>query len=172
MSDKSALIEKIRTLIIRADRCSGPEKEAAENMIEHLMTTYGITSADIDDSTTNLEIFKYKDELHKKLLLQVIYMVMGDVGIYSRRGNSKQIAVNCTATERIEIEIALEFYKQAMQKELDIFFKAFCHKNSLFPPEDTNKNTEESELSKEDMAKLIFMSTGMDKHILNKMLQS
>ncbi len=169
---QAALIEKIRKLAVRADRCFGPEKEAAAIMLEKMMNKYGITEADLEEEATCLEWFKYKDELQKRLLNQVLYMVLGARETYRRKdGRGKQIAVYCTAAERIEIEITYDFFKRAMLEEIETFFGAFCIKNNIYPsPDKPRADTEEPELTDEEILKLTYMLRGMERHTLRQMI--
>ena len=172
---RAALIVKIKKLAILADQGYGEEKDAAANRLDCLMKKYGITEADLEEEKTTLEWFKYKDDLQKQLLAQVFYMVLGDRTTYKRKdGRGKARAVYCTAAERLEIEIAFDFFKAAMLEELDRFIHAFCIKNHLYPPPEKQgaeiDEQDEKELSQSELLKLSFMVEGMERHRLQKMI--
>jgi len=171
---RAALTERIKKLAVLADQGYGGEKEAASFMLDRLMNKYGITDADLEEETTALEWFRYKDDLQKRLLNQVLYMVLGDRDTYKRKdGRGKLIAVYCTAAERLEVEIAYDFFKRAMLEELERFLEAFIIKNHLYPPPDkqrVNTGEEEQEISEQDMLKLTYMLRGMERHTLRKMI--
>lgn len=170
---RDELIEKIRKLSSRADLCSGPEKDAAVSMVIKLMNKYNISDADLSEKETCLEWFKYKNDTENRILQQIIYMTLGNVSVY-QGGRSRKIAVYCTVSERLEIEIAFDFYKKAFIKELETFMTAFYHKNRLFPPPDkidADADSEKTSLSKRDILKIAQMMEGMDEHILNKMIE-
>jgi hypothetical protein len=169
---RAALIKKIKKLAALASQGLEGEKEAAAMLLDRLMIEYGITDADLEEETTALEWFKYKDDLQKQLLCQVLYMVMGDGKTYKRKdGRGKMMAVYCTAAERIEIEIAFDFFNRAMMEELERFFEAFAIKNHLFPPPDKRKTEpEEKKLNESDLLKLSCMLKGMERHSLRKMI--
>lgn len=171
-NSQAALIEKIKKLAVLADQGFGGEKEAAALMLEKMMNKHGITEADLEEEATCLEWFKYKDELQKRLLNQVLYMVLGARETYRRKdGKGKRIAVYCTAAERIEIEITFDFFRRAMLEELETFFGAFCIKNNIYPSPDKPKtDTEEPELTDEELMKLTFMLRGMERHTLRQMI--
>ena len=169
---REALIKKIKKLAILADQGFGGEKDAAALLLDRLMNEHGITDTDLEEETTALEWFRYKDDLQKQLLCQVLYMVLGNGKTYKRKdGRGKMMAVYCTAAERIEIEIAFDFFKRALLEELDRFFEAFAIKNHLFPPPDKRtEEPEERELDENDLLKLSFMMKGMERHSLRKMI--
>lgn len=71
----------------------------------------------------------------------------------------------------MEIEANYAFFKEAMKKELEIFYSAFASKNNLFPPADKAKPRDIEELSPEEKsyyAKVGLMAEGMERHTLRK----
>lgn len=65
----------------------------------------------------------------------------------------------------------LRLFKEAMKKELEIFYSAFANKNNLFPPADKVKPRSIEELSPEEKAyyaKVGLMAEGMERHTLRK----
>lgn len=98
------------------------------------------------------------------------YMAVIVYGEYSGR-KRKKMGTECTAAERLEIEANYAFFKEAMKKELEIFYSAFANKNNLFPPADKVKPRSIEELSPEEKAyyaKVGLMAEGMERHTLRK----
>lgn len=172
MADNQSLIERIRKLAVIAEKGAGGEKEAAALLLERLMDKHGITESDLEEEPIEFEWFKYKDDLQRKLLHQVIYTVLGDRELYNWKGSrKKEVGVYCTAAEKTEIEITYDFYYRAIQEELETFLYAFYSKNHLFPP--PNKKLIESNeppISMEELMKISNMMDGMAKHTLKKMI--
>lgn len=50
-----------------------------------------------------------------------------------KAGRHKLIGVQCTPYEQLEIEANFEFFKNALEQELEVFYTAFCQKNYLYP---------------------------------------
>ena len=121
----------------------------------------------------NCEWFRYKDNLQRRLLNQIIYMILGNVDKYQRAGGRhKLVGVYCTAAQRIEIEMNFEFFRNAMEKELETFYTAFCNKNRLFPPEEmAREKTSEDEISNLEALKIGMMMEGMERHTIKKMIE-
>ena len=139
------------------------------------MKKYGITENDIEIEAVDIAWFRYKEYSEKRLLHQIIYMVMGECDTYIQRGSTnrkhKLIGVYCTAAERLEIEMNFEFFNSAMQVELKTFYSAFMQKNRLFPPDDKARPASaRDELSNEELIKLSFMMEGIERHTLKKMI--
>lgn len=172
MSNKAELLKKIKTL---ADRGVDGERESAQTLLTRLMEQYGISETEIEEERRETAWFPYSQETERRLLNQIIYMVTGAggfgcVGEYSGR-KRKKMGTECTAAERLEIEANYAFFKEAMKKELEIFYSAFANKNNLFPPADKVKPRSIEELSPEEKAyyaKVGLMAEGMERHTLRK----
>ena len=67
-----------------------------------------------------MEWFRYTTPIERKLLLQVIYSVTGRaaygcVGKYTGR-KRKQVGIECTAAERLEIQFDYDFFREALER--------------------------------------------------------
>ena len=173
MSNKEELLKKIKAL---ADRGVDGERENAQAILYRLMEQYGISEAEIEEDRRETAWFSYSQETEHRLLNQIIYMVTGKsafgcVGKYTNR-KRKKMGADCTAAERMEIEANYEFFKEAMEKELEIFYAAFANKNRLFPSPDKLEDAEDSEEeTPEKLARAIkigAMMDGMERHTLRK----
>ena len=94
------------------------------------------------------------------------------VGSYSGRAR-KQVGIDCTAAERLEIEFSYEFYKAALEEEMERFYSAFLMKNDIFPP--ASKKAEEipaAEISRSEALKLQALMAGMGDHTRRPVLGS
>ena len=83
------------------------------------------------------------------------------VGSYSGRAR-KQVGIDCTAAERLEIEFSYEFYKAALEEEMERFYSAFLMKNDIFPA--CFQKAEEipaAEISRSEALKLQALMAGM-----------
>ena len=122
--------------------------------------------------------YRYTTPIERKLLSQVIYSVTGRaaygrVGEYTGR-KRKQVGIECTAAERLEIQFDYDFFREALEEEMDRFFSAFLIKNGIFPPE--GKEQDElpppREISREEAMKLESLMMGMDRHTRRAALES
>ena len=126
MTERERLLEKIRKVQALANRGADGEKQSAAALLDRLMTQYGIDEAEIAEERLEKCFFRYKTPYERKLLVQVIYTVTGKipfkcVGSYSGRAR-KQVGIDCTAAERLEIEFSYEFYKAALEEEMERFY--------------------------------------------------
>lgn len=174
MTNKTELLQKIKAL---ADRGVDGERESAQALLSRLMKQYGISEAELEEECRETAWFRYSQETERRLLIQIIYMVTGNmafrcVGGYSGR-TRKEMGIDCTAAERLEIEANYEFFKAAMEAELEIFYSAFANKNRLFPSPDKCPPKYEEDLTPEEREKALkagLMMEGMEHHTLRKAL--
>ena len=165
MTERERLLEKIRKVQALANRGADGEKQSAAALLDRLMTQYGIDEAEIAEERLEKCFFRYKTPYERKLLVQVIYTVTGKipfkcVGSYSGRAR-KQVGIDCTAAERLEIEFSYEFYKAALEE------------NDIFPP--ASKKAEEipaAEISRSEALKLQALMAGMGDHTRRPVLGS
>lgn len=175
-TERERLLEKVKRIQALAERGIGGEKDSAAALLDRLMKQYGISEAEIAEERREIAWFRYKTPLERKLLNQVIYTVTGRipygcVGRYTGR-TRKQIGIECTAAERLEIEISFEFYNAALQQELERFYSAFLHKNGIFPANAIDELPEAPEPDVEEARRISMMMAGMDEHTRRKMLES
>lgn len=177
MTERERLLEKIRKVQALANRGADGEKKSAAALLDKLMKQYGIDEAEIAEERLEKCFFRYKTPYERKLLVQVIYTVTGKipfkcVGSYSGRAR-KQVGIDCTAAERLEIEFSYEFYKAALEEEMERFCSAFLMKNDIFPP--ASKKAEEipaEEISRSEALKLQALMAGMGDHTRRPVLGS
>ena len=107
-------LQKIRRVQALAERGVAGEQESAAATLDRLMKQYGITEAELEEERREMEWFRYKTPIERKLLLQVIYSVTGRaaygcVGKYTGR-KRKKVGIECTAAERLEIQFDYDFF--------------------------------------------------------------
>lgn len=177
-AEREKLLQKIKRVQALAERGEGGEKENAAALLERMMKQYGISESDIAEEHREIAWFRYKTPLERKLLVQVIYTVTGRVcygcvGTHTGRSR-KQVGLECTAAERLEIEISFEFFNAALQTEIERFYSAFLIKNNIFPPDGkaVDKAPDPEEMSEEEKWKLGLIMAGMDEHTRLAMLES
>lgn len=168
MTERERILQKIKRVQALAERGVAGERESAAATLDRLMKQHGISEAEIEEDRREIAWFRFKTPLEQRLLGQVIYAVTGRdaygcVGTYTKR-TRKQLGAECTAAERLEIELSFEFYKSAMEEELERFIRAFVNKNEIFPTADKAKAQKAPPLPMEEAIKLSFMMNGMDTH--------
>ena len=171
MTERERLLEKIRKVQALANRGADGEKQSAAALLDRLMTQYGIDEAEIAEERLEKCFFRYKTPYERKLLVQV-KIPFKCVGSYSGRAR-KQVGIDCTAAERLEIEFSYEFYKAALEEEMERFYSAFLMKNDIFPP--ASKEAEEipaAEISRSEALKLQALMAGMGDHTRRPVLGS
>lgn len=164
MTERERLLEKIRKVQALANRGADGEKQSAAALLDKLMKQYGIDEAEIVEERLEKCFFRYKTPTGK--------IPFKCVGSYSGRAR-KQVGIDCTAAERLEIEFSYEFYKAALEEEMERFYSAFLMKNDIFPPD--SKKAEEipaAEISQSEAFKLQALMAGMGDHTRRPVLGS
>lgn len=178
MTEREELIRRLERVKALAERGVGGEKENAEALLNRLMQKYGISEADIEDTTERDYFIRYHTSWEEKLIYQISYMHLGrghcsgTIGTYTRRPR-KMVCVTCTPAQYIEIEADFEFYKAAWEEELAIFYSAFISKNDIFPPPELAAQSDDDDDDEIDlirMEKVSAMMSGIDKRTRNKAL--
>ena len=75
--ERERILQKIRRVQALAERGVAGEQESAAATLDRLMKQYGITEAELEEERREMEWFRYKTPIERKLLLQVIYSVTG-----------------------------------------------------------------------------------------------
>ena len=146
--------DRLKRLRALAERGVGGEKENAQRILERLCDKYGLDISQLDTEEKKLTWFRYRKGNHfRKLLAQCIVKVCGKgtklYGHNREATRAREYAVECTASEAVEIELDYEFYADALQKELDRLISMFIQKNNIFPKDVTV--AEDCELTEEDI---------------------
>ena len=107
--DDNKLEAKLLKIKALAERGEGGEKEAAIKMYHKLLKKYDIDEKALQKDKLSKHWFTYETDIEENLLVQIFY--------------------------KTEIRFYFEFYKDALNQELEAFLMAFKLKNHLFPDE-------------------------------------
>lgn len=135
--DDNKLEAKLLKIKALAERGEGGEKEAAIQMYHKLLKKYDIDEKALQKDKLSKHWFTYETDIEENLLVQIFYMVTGDPEYFRRTSRTRgtQCGCICTDFEKTEIRFYFEFYKDALNQELEAFLMAFKLKNHLFPDE-------------------------------------
>lgn len=137
MTERERLLEKLGKVKALADRGEGGEKESAERTLAALMKRYGVTEEELEDTRATIHWIRYKTDWERRLLGQLAYMHLGTghsfgcVGRYTKRPR-KEVGIECTPAQYIEIEADFAFYSEAMKRKWSCFTAHFSRKMSFF----------------------------------------
>ncbi|HDF4164020.1 TPA: hypothetical protein ACMU2U_001430 [Clostridioides difficile] len=165
-NEMDILLEKIRKVKILADNGVGGEQESAQRILKRLMEKHSISIEDLEVKKVEKYYFRYKDNIEKKILTQVIGIVTNLDYAYKVH-RRKEFKVECTIAKKITIDMYFDFYKKAFNKELKSFLYAFFYKNNML----IKGSDEEANESKYDMCKIAYMVEGISEYIPMKMLE-
>ncbi len=170
MNDK--LKTRLSKLFALANRGVGGEKVNAERMLRKMLIRHDLDFSDILDDEKEDVWFKYgRYAVYRKLLNQIIVTVCGEkTSVFVIKSKRYQLCVECTKTQKIEIDLRFEIYKKALKDHLDLSYSAFIHANNIFPDTDDDHEEQEELTSKEmdRLDKLMNMMAGITPTVVNK----
>lgn len=168
--ERDKVLEKLRKIKELAERGVGGERDTALQMYNKLIEKYSIADSEILAEKLTKYWFSYKDELSRKLIIQIFYKVTGSTTYWVKTDKRhKQVGIECTELELDEIKFYYNFYIVHLREELDIFMRAFMNVNELFPDssarcyEESDDNNELTEKEIERLSKIFNMAKGMEK---------
>jgi hypothetical protein len=159
------LLKKLKAL---AERGEGGEKETAMKKLDQLMKKYNVTDIDIDDEVDAYFEFRYHDEFQRKLLLQIMYKVIGGSFIEktykyrSGKGSRTTLGIRCTKAQSVQISVEYDYYLSLWKEEQIFLFNCFINKHQLFQKdEDKTIHNSQPKISEEDIKRMAYMMATM-----------
>lgn len=165
-------IARIKKLQALAERGTGGEKETAQRMLDKMLKENGITTLkELENEEYEYTLFSYNGKHEIKLLRQCMYKVMGadsDRTPYRTKGKRQKLGIYCTPSQKIEIELEFDFYRNVFYEELQTFMDAFIQAQDIFPPDAPQGD---GELTEDDI-KMLFMAQGIERKQRHEMIES
>ncbi|MBR5091268.1 MAG: hypothetical protein IK093_17725 [Ruminiclostridium sp.] len=151
--NESKINDKLKKIYALAMQGVDGEKEAAQKLLYELMEKYSVSFEELmEEERIDTFEFRYKTDEENKILLQVIVKVMDTaeyISQYLGKNNKplKYYVVDCTLSEKVEIEFLFDFYKRLFQKEKELLIEAFIQKHALYAshPLSTTRNVPSAE---------------------------
>ena len=149
----SDIHEKLRKLLALAQQGVGGEKENAQSRLEAMMEKHGVTIDEIAEESRTMQWFKpERGVFEKRLMLQVIGAVCGNISTWRCAGKRGQIGIQVTKSEQLEINLRYDAYVAAMKKEMSICYSAFVQTNKIFHAD--APRADESEVDMEEIKRI------------------
>ena len=125
--------KRLEKLLALSERGEGGEKDNAQSMLDKALVKYGLCIDDLSGSShIDTHSTKYYTQYDKKILRQIIVMVLGiDMNLYINK-RRKRFIYDCTDEEQIEIELYFRILRKHLLNELDLTVSAFIQNHKLF----------------------------------------
>lgn len=166
MTNKTELLQKLRALALGG---VGGEKENASAMLTRLMKKYSITEQELDDEMPEIEEFKYRNKIQRKILLQTIFKVTNSSDMYDFKNRRNTCGAECTKAQKIEIEFLFDFYTQLWEREQKALLTAFIQKHKIFGECEAGG---EDKISAEECRKIRALMNGLSDETPVKRLEA
>lgn len=172
MTNREDLLRKLKAL---SERGEGGEAINAADKLQQLLKQYGMDESDLECESREKRIIKYgTGQFDKRLLDQVVYMVMGDVPVYCQLIRGKKVpsvlVVECTMAEQIEIQAAYDFYAHHLNAGLAKYCEAFIQREGIFPDATKKQGKPTKSVAGDEEITRLYLS--IDKHNRNPQLEA
>lgn len=186
---KQDIIDRIRKVKRLAEDGIEGEKEAAKARVEELMQRYNITDEDLEEDKEYLRTYFIDGVFCWKLFMQIAIVKFGvkkmlnlnkmrvprehrEVFNTIASGKKYNVAILCTAAQFIELTAYYEIVQRGLEEQAEAFFFAFLDRNQLLAQaSESDKNKEISEKEAEMVRRAMLMSRGIDKVVVNKLIE-
>ena len=158
--NKLELLQKIKAL---ADFGVSGEKENAQKLLDKLMRKYKIKEEEISEETINIYPIKWRGFKGRQLAVQVFFSIIEDLEtrkFYTFK-NRQAGEIHCTPAEFLEWQAKFKFYQYHLNKDLDVFYGAFVHRNKIFGK--CTKADDSYKLTAEDI-QMLSLADRLQKH--------
>lgn len=158
----SRLESKLLKLLALSKRGRGGEQDNASKMLNDMLAKNNLSINDLIDESIDTYWIKWgKGDLNKDLLMQTVYRVCGNSVTMGTNGNQRgKIGIETTKGKFIEIEVLFDLYCVALDKEMNLLYHAFIHKNRIYGPSD--KDSKYKEPTKEDIEDMVKIKLRME----------
>jgi hypothetical protein len=170
MNKKEEVFRKIAKL---AQAAENGEKEAAQAALERLKEKYGfaLSQLNVGDEVVEKREIKHGNG-YRELFFSVIQGYFPHVEEFYKIGNKRSTTlVECTESEKIDIEVHFDFFKELYEEEKGVFEIAFRYKHKLYDPDKVVKGGERTEEQKRLSERVKNMSRALKDKRFQKRLE-
>lgn len=175
MSHEKAL-NLLRKLNELAKRGLDGERENAQNKLLELCLKHGISIEDLEEESKVQFEYKVSGVEERTFFAQISASCFGrSVKVYSLKGTSKNLIIECSKSQFLEVVSKHEFFYNIYKKELEVFYSAFIQRNELYLLPSDSEEDEDKEYTEEELErirKIFKLSESMDQHTHYKQIEN
>lgn len=172
------IIDKLKKLLALAERGERGEADNARRLLEAELRRHGLTLEDICADNRRTRMFKCNSNEERGLLIQVLVNYLGSKSdafcesTYNKR--KKQVYIDLTDMEYIDISNMYDFYKAQFKKErkrlLHDMIVAFVQKHSLYDSTPSERPDDDREIDWDELKRILALSSTMEDVTFRKQL--
>jgi hypothetical protein len=130
LNDKRrALLGKLQAL---AQRGIGGERDNARRKLDALLERLGMTPDEFELSEDRALRWFRVTKFPKLLLLIAMEVLNVDPIRYKRSRAGKEVAIECTPAQAVEIEMIYAAYRRGLEREIETLKEAYFYRNNLY----------------------------------------
>lgn len=162
----SSIKQRLLKLLALSKDGVGGEKQNAEEMLQRALAAHGMNIADLssEELKTTTVMFRYKNELEKRLVLQILGALGNPEMRYYDPPKRSYIEVDLTGPQKAEVLVKYDVLRKSLEEQIDVFFYGFVLKNHIFP--ENGKSVDPDDLTPEQRMrarKAQQMAEGIDR---------
>jgi len=124
---------RIKALLAMSRRGTENEREIASRKLRELLDRHDLILDDFDDDATQTYWFSYSTKYERKLLFQVLFLVLGEPRMeYYQRPSSRKIGFDLKKIDFVEVDRLYSHWKRELKVEIKRTFEAFIQVNEIF----------------------------------------
>lgn len=170
------VVERIRKIWALAQQGEAGEQENALRILEKILSDNGISLEDVlqDEVEQEFRVI-LKNDFDRELLVQTYCKVTSQASL-SCFTKGKSLYFFATKAHGVETISLFSLYKDALQENLSLVFKAFIHKNRIFntqrsDDDDQSPLPELTRKEREELLKVQGMMSFVDHVKVHKMIE-
>lgn len=156
------VMDQLRKIAALADRGFMGEAAMARQILEKKLREYGLTVDDLYKDAKKVRMFRYQNELERRLLVQILVHYFGSSSDEFKGGliirKKKVIEIELTDLDYAELSSEYGYYRDAFAREIkksnEAFLVAFVNRFDLFDVTPTSDRPTK-ELSPEELKRTL-----------------
>lgn len=172
------IIDKLKKLLALAERGERGEADNARRLLKAELQRHRLTLEDICADSKRTRMFKYNSNEERTLLIQVLVNYLGSkseaFGESTYDKCRKQVYVNLSDMEYIDISNMYDFFKSQFRKErkrlLQDMIKAFVQKHRIFDSTPQERPDDDRGIDWEELKRIFALSSAMEDVTFRKQL--
>jgi hypothetical protein len=126
---RRALLGKLQAM---ARRGIGGERENARRKLDALLAKLGLTPDEFE-LNEDRALRRFRVPKYKKLFGLIACEVLDvDTIRYRRTRSGREIAIECTPAQAVEIEMIYAAYRRGLEREIETLKEAYFYRNNLY----------------------------------------
>jgi hypothetical protein len=129
-----SITKKIKKIHQLSERGIDGEAKAAKALLEKMLSKYGLTMDDLNQTELKQKWFRFRNPYERQLILQCASKVKDDpnLNIQTSINHPDKVFISMNEWQYKEMLSLLKEHKEALNKKMEALFDAYLNKHDLF----------------------------------------